>query len=71
MVGRPSTWLAGHSSRFEAEPTQSVASQPRGWSGWPTLEPFDLWFGPTWSTCHKRSCSDTIFGRIPNGLVIS
>jgi hypothetical protein len=35
------------------------------------LSPFDLWFGPTWSTCHKHSCSDTIFGRIPNVLVIS
>jgi hypothetical protein len=30
-----------------------------------------LWFGPTWSTCHKHSCSDTIFGGIPNVLVIS
>jgi hypothetical protein len=30
-----------------------------------------LWFGPTWSMCHKHSCSDTIFGGIPNILVIS
>jgi hypothetical protein len=30
-----------------------------------------LWFGPTWSMCHKHSYSDTIFGGIPNILVIS
>jgi hypothetical protein len=30
-----------------------------------------LWFGPMWSTFHKKSCSDIIFGRIPNVLVIS
>jgi hypothetical protein len=29
-----------------------------------------LWFGPTWSTCHKDSYSDTIFGRILNVLII-
>jgi hypothetical protein len=34
------------------------------------LCPFDLWFGPMWSTCHKHSCSDTIFGGVPNVLVI-
>jgi hypothetical protein len=45
------------------EPTQSVADRP--------LSRFDLWFGPTWSMCHKHSCSDAIFGRIPNIVVIS
>jgi hypothetical protein len=43
--------------------TQCVAGRP--------MSPFDLWFGPTWSTCHKHSCSDTIFRRIPNIVVIS
>jgi hypothetical protein len=55
----------------QPELTQSVADRPRGWAGHPTLEPFDLWFGPMWSTCHKHFCSDTIFGGIPNVLVIS
>jgi hypothetical protein len=45
------------------EPTQTVAGQP--------LCPFDLWFDPTWSMCHKHSYSDTIFGGIPGILVIS
>jgi hypothetical protein len=30
-----------------------------------------LWFGPTWSMCHKHSYSDAIFGRILNVLAIS
>jgi hypothetical protein len=34
------------------------------------LGPFDLWFGPTWSMCHKHSYGDTIFDGIPNVLVI-
>jgi hypothetical protein len=50
-------------TKSRPEPTQSVA-------GWP-LSPFDLWFGPTWPTCHKHFCSDTMFGRIPNVLGIS
>jgi hypothetical protein len=44
------------------ELTQSVAGRPLG--------PFDLWSGPTWSTCHKHFCGDTIFDGIPNVLVI-
>jgi hypothetical protein len=49
--------------KSQPELTQSEASRP--------LCPFDLWFDPMWSTCHKYSCSDTIFGRIPNVLIIS
>jgi hypothetical protein len=49
--------------KSQPEPIQCVASQP--------MCPFDLWFGPIWSTCHKHSCSNTIFGGIPNVLVIS
>jgi hypothetical protein len=56
-------WLTSVAIKSQPEPTQSVA-------GWP-LCPFDLWFSPTWSMCHKHSCSDTIFGGIPNVLVIS
>jgi hypothetical protein len=41
------------------------------WLAGRPLSPFGLWFDPTWSTCHKHSCSDTIFGRIPNVFVIS
>jgi hypothetical protein len=48
--------------RSPPEPTQSVNAQP--------LCLFDLWFGPMWSTCHKHSCSDTVFGGIPNVLVV-
>jgi hypothetical protein len=36
------------------ELTQCLAGHPLG--------PFDLWFGPTWSTCHTHSYNDTIFG---------
>jgi hypothetical protein len=50
--------------KFWPEPTQSVADRP-------TLVPFDLCFGPTWSMCHKHSCSDIIFGGILNILIIS
>jgi hypothetical protein len=49
-------------TKSRPEPTQSVAGRP--------LSPLDLWFGPMWSTCHKHLSSDTIFGRIPNVLVI-
>jgi hypothetical protein len=51
-------------AKSRLEPTLGVASRP-------ALGPFDLWFGPTWSTCHKYSCGDTIFGGIPNVLIIS
>jgi hypothetical protein len=46
-------------------------NQLKVWPAGRPLCPFDLWFGSTWSTHHKRSCSDTIFGGIPNVLVIS
>jgi hypothetical protein len=46
------------------------AGQGVGLVGRP-LSPIDLWFGSTWSTYHKHSCSDSIFGRILNVLVVS
>jgi hypothetical protein len=50
-------------AKSRPELTQSVVDRPLG--------PFDLSFGPTWSTYHRYSCGDTIFGGIPNVLVIS
>jgi hypothetical protein len=47
-----------------------MAGQGVGPAGRP-LCPFNLWFGPIWSTCHKHSCSDTIFRGILNIIVIS
>jgi hypothetical protein len=58
-------------AKSRPEPTESVDNRPWGWASRLALDPFGLWFGPTWSTCHKHFCSDTIFGRIPNVLVIS
>jgi hypothetical protein len=55
--------LRSVAAKSRPEPTQSVADRPLG--------PFDLWFGPMWSMCHKHSRGDTIFGGIPNVLVIS
>jgi hypothetical protein len=50
-------------AKLRPKPTQSVA-------GW-TLSAFDLWLSPTWSIGRKHLCIDTIFGRIPNVLVVS
>jgi hypothetical protein len=58
-------------TKSHPEPTQSVAGRLRGWTSRPALGPFDLWFGPMWSTCYKYSYGDTIFGGTPNVLVIS
>jgi hypothetical protein len=55
--------LRSVAAKSRPEPTQSVAGRPLG--------PFDLWFGPTRATCQKYSYGDTIFGGIPNVLVIS
>jgi hypothetical protein len=55
--------LRSVATKSQPESTQSVVGRP--------MIPFDLWFGPTWSMCHKHSCSDTIFGRILSVLVIS
>jgi hypothetical protein len=51
--------------------TQSVVGRPRVGPASRPLGPFDLWFGPMWSTCHKHSCGDTTSGGIPNVLVVS
>jgi hypothetical protein len=56
-------WLRSVAIKSQSKLPQSVASQH--------LCPFDLWFDPMWSVCHKHSCRDTIFVGIPNILVIS
>jgi hypothetical protein len=63
--------LRSVAAKSQPEPTQSVAGRPWGCPIGRPMSPFDLWFGSMWSTCHKHSCGDTIFGRILNVLVIS
>jgi hypothetical protein len=57
-------------NRFKSVAAMSRPELTQSVAGRLDLGPFDLWFGSMWSTCHKHSCSDTIFGGLLNVIVI-